>query len=153
MRALRVSSDAGRVELVLALEPGDPSRTSQAPGLAESVRRVLPGIDRHRCTSPGTGLLASEIADTEIAHLVEHVALEFAVLAGSPRTLGGNTDWDFARDGRGVFRITLETDCDALGEAAAREAVALVGRLLDGSPAGDVAAVTRSLAELRGGGG
>lgn len=110
---------------------GSPMRTSAVPGLAETVIGLMPGLRRHRCECGSAHGIAAELADTEIAHLLEHVTLEIAALAGSPRTLAGETRWDFASDGRGVFRVSLEYDDDLAVLAALREGALLVASLLE----------------------
>jgi hypothetical protein len=55
-------------------------------------------------------------------------------LSGSPRSLKASTSWDFARDGQGVFRITLAFDDDLVAVGALKEAHLLVEYLL-ASPA------------------
>lgn len=72
-----------------------------------------------------------EFADTETPHLLEHVAAELMALAGSSRTLRGETVWNFKRDGQGVFRVRLRYDDDLVALGALKEAHAIVEWLLD----------------------
>lgn len=139
----------GRIEVTLAFDPSGPLRTSQVPGLVDSVRGLLPGVFRHRCTSPGSGLFASEAPDTEIAHLFEHMVLELMVMAGSPRTLEGRTDWDFPRDGSGVFHTTLACDDDSVAVGAVHGALEMLDALLDGREPPSPTALVAQLADAR----
>jgi hypothetical protein len=66
------------------------------------------------------------MADTELPHLLEHVAVELMALSGSPVTLGGRTEWDFRRDGHGVFHVLLEYDDDLVAIGALKEATAIL---------------------------
>ena len=132
MRVVELSVGPERARAALAFDPEEPLRTSDVPGLVARARACLPGLGRHRCTAGARGSLAGELPDTELAHLVEHVALELMALAGSPRTLAGSTDWDFSRDGRGVFVVSLEHDHARACGAAIREAMALVRALAAG---------------------
>jgi hypothetical protein len=50
-------------------------------------------------------------------------------LAGSPRTLRGETSWDFARDGRGLFRVRLAYDDDLVALGAVKTAAEVVRAL------------------------
>jgi hypothetical protein len=102
--------DPARAELTVAFAPGEALRTSDLPGLVARVLGALPGLRGHRCDN-GVGVtFADEMADTELAHLLEHATLEVMAMAGAPDTLRGRTSWDFARDGAGVFNIRLEHD-------------------------------------------
>ncbi len=131
----RVTVGERTLEALVRIPPGLPLRTSAVPGLAEEVLAALPGIRRHRCRCGSAHGIVAELADTEAAHLLEHVALELMAEAGSPRTLAGETRWDFAADGPRTFRVTLEYVDDLVALSALREGAALVGRLLGGGPA------------------
>jgi hypothetical protein len=111
-------------------------RTSAYSGLVEGVLRVLPGLSRHRCECGSSHGIEAELCDTELAHLVEHVALELMAEWGAPRTLRGETHWDFKRDGRGVFRVRVAHDAAAgappdLAHTAVLEAVKLVNSMIE----------------------
>jgi hypothetical protein len=117
------------------VDAGFPLRTSSVPRLPQEVLRLLPGILRHRCECGSAHGIASELHDTELAHLLEHVALELMALSGSPRSLRGETVWDFAKDGHGVFRVALEYDDDLVALGALGEAAKIVNRLADDTAA------------------
>lgn len=112
-------------------------RTSTAPGLSRQAIDLLPGLARHSCENDSEIDFTREMRDTESVHLLEHVACELMALAGSPRSLKGRTEWDFARDGWGVFRVTLEFDDDLVAMGALREAVRIVEWLLAGGAESD----------------
>jgi hypothetical protein len=126
-------------------------RTSSERGLSKSARELLPGLARHSCENSEARDFLTELRDTETPHLLEHVAAELMALSGSPRSLKGETVWDFARDGRGVFSVRLEYDDDLVAVGALREALAIVEWLL--APAGatrpDVSEATERLRALR----
>jgi hypothetical protein len=139
-----------RAELLVAFAPGEPLRTSQVPGSAARALSVLPGLRGHRCDNGAGATFAEELADTELAHLLEHAALEVMALAGAPDTLRGATSWDFARDGAGVFRVRLEHDDAATLEGA----VALASEVVEwasgrGEVSPDVARAVRLLRRTR----
>lgn len=105
--------------------------TAAFPGLAARALGRLPGLVRHPCDSGHKRGIEAELADTETPHLLEHVALELLACEGHPRRdLRGRTSWDFARDGRGVFCVTLSGASGAQCERALREAVPVVTELL-----------------------
>jgi hypothetical protein len=139
------ASGARVVSARVVFAPGERLRTCETPGLPEAVVRALPGLRGHRCNN-GAGLTFSdEVADTELAHLVEHAALELMAMAGASPVLRGNTSWDFAADGHGVFRVRIECEDEAMACAALESACALVRALARGEAAGDMEAAARKL--------
>ena len=124
-------------------------RTAAVPHLAESLRQLLPGLSRHRCECGSAHGILQELADTETPHLLEHVVLELMALSGSPRELGGETSWDFAADGPGVFRVRLAYDDDLIALGALDIGLALVNELLEGEPPPGVEREVERLQELR----
>jgi hypothetical protein len=147
LESVRVGSDV--VEAVVRFAPGDPLRTSDVFGFARSALEMLPGLKGHRCDNDAGATFADELNDTEIAHFVEHASLELMALAGSPDTLRGRTTWDFAADGRGVFRLTLEYDDRVAAEAALSFACEIAAALSDGGQHPDVGAFVRRLRARR----
>lgn len=130
-------------------------RTSAVSGVAARALQLLPGLARHTCENDAGLDALREFEDTETPHLLEHVASELMALSGSPRSLHGATEWDFAHDGRGVFRVRLEFDDDLVALGALREAVGVVEWLMaDASgappaPPPDVSAIVARLLKVR----
>ncbi|MDY0087483.1 MAG: hypothetical protein RBS78_02890 [Coriobacteriia bacterium] len=120
---------ATAVTAFVRLAPTTPLRSSAIAGLTDALMDLLPGMRAHRCECGSARGVVAELADTELAHVLEHVALELMALSGSPRALGGWTEWDFARDGRGVYRVSLGYDHDLVALAALHEGVALLDAL------------------------
>ncbi len=147
----RVDVSSERVEALVRVPEGAPMRTCIVPGLAEKALALLPGLMRHTCDNGSAHGIAAELADTETPHLLEHVAFELMALSGSPRTLRGETEWDFSTDGRGVFRVRLGYDDDLVALGALRAAVGVCEWLLDPSIAEqpDVEVLVARLRELR----
>jgi hypothetical protein len=102
------------------------------PELAARVFAALPGLAEHRCRNDADRPFAEEAADTEVAHLFEHVWLEILLRAGAATGLDGETTWDFARDGRGVFAVTV--DCG--DPRTCRRSAILARRILTDALAG-----------------
>lgn len=147
MRVESVTVGTGSLEALVRFDPHEPLRTDAA--LAARALELLPGLGRHRCENDAHRIFAAEIRDTEVAHLLEHVACELMALAGSPRTLGGETSWDFARDGRGVFRVTLRFDDDLVALGALKASAEVVEALAEGRQPPDVDETVAKLRELR----
>ncbi len=108
---------------------------------------MLPGLSRHSCENEANARFADELADTETPHLLEHVACELMALAGSPRSLKGETRWDFATDGRWVYRVSLAYDDDLVALGALKEAGPMVEWLL--APTADRPDVDAAVGRLR----
>lgn len=135
---------------------GDPQfmRTSAIPGLAQRALALLPGLARHTCENDDGRNALREFGDTETPHLLEHLACELMASSGSPRSLRGETAWDFGRDGRGVFRVRLDFDDDLVAVGALREAAVIVDWLFgesgeSGLAQPDITAAVERLRALR----
>jgi len=150
IESIVVGSD--RLEAVVRVPSDEPVRTSAAPGSGTRAVKLLPGLVKHTCENGSAHGIAAELADTESPHLLEHVTFELMALSGSPRTLRGETVWDFSADGRGVFRVRLGFDDDLVALAALREGVGVCEWLLEPGLADkpDIGAIVVRLVELRG---
>lgn len=149
MKVHAVTVCPDRVDVVVGIDEGGPMRTSSVPGVAERALKVLPTLEQHWCDNPAGRPFAEEIADTEVPHLFEHVIMEIMALSGSPRTLRGQTRWDFKKDGRGVFRVSVEYDDDLVCLGSIKLANLVMQHLLGTSEAPDVDAETARLRSLR----
>lgn len=129
----RIEVGPERIEAVVRAEPSL-ARTSVAAGLPTRALDLLPGLVRHTCENGTAHGIVAELADTETAHLLEHVAVECMALSGSPRTLRAETLWDFARDGSHVYRVRMAYDIDLVALGALREGLGIVDYLM-GLPA------------------
>ncbi len=146
LRIERIDVRPSQVEAFVRVTDRAFARTSAADGLPERALELLPGLSRHTCENGSAHGHAAELADTETPHLLEHVACELMALSGSPRTLRGETEWDFAVDGPGVYRVRLDYDDDLACLGALRNGVDVVEWLLD--PSGERPDVERVVAEL-----
>lgn len=125
------------------------TRTSTVSGLADSALELLPGLLRHRCDCGSSHGIQRELADTETPHLIEHIVLELMALSGSPRSLRGETEWDFAADGRGVYRVRIEYDDDLVALGALERGVQTANALLSGEAPPDQRVLAEQLRALR----
>lgn len=146
----RIEVSERSLEARVRVSDPDKAKTSAFPGLADRIVSLLPGLARHSCDNSDGLDFVRELRDTELAHCVEHVAVELMALAGSPRTLRAQTSWDFSADGRGVYRIQLAFDDDLVALGALRESVALVEWAAgDRAETPDVNAIANHLRTLR----
>lgn len=147
----RVEVGATRLEALVRVNERWMRTSAAGSGVVKRARELLPGLARHTCENDAGASLLVELHDTETAHLLEHVACELMALSGSPRSLRGETAWDFARDGRGVFRVGLEFDNDVVALGALKEAAVIVEWLLTAEGVRpDVAPAVRHLRAVRG---
>ena len=149
MRVDRVTVLPERVDVLITVGGAETLRTSADERVSERAMEMLPGLGRHRCDNNQRRTFADEIGDTEVPHLFEHVVLELMALAGSPRSLRGETVWDFRRDGDGVFRVSLEYDDDLVCLGAIKAAGRVVRYVLDGGKPPDIGAEREDLLALR----
>lgn len=123
--------DDGLTAVVVVSAPRFMS-TRHVSDLVPRALERFPGLTRHPCDSGHSRGIEAELADTETPHLLEHIALELLACEGySRRQLRGRTTWDFARDGRGVFRVALSGAPGPECERALRDGVSVVTELLD----------------------
>ena len=122
----------GVLRLVVRVPQGSPTTTEGYPGTAERAIERYPHMAVHRCANGHRLGIVHELRSTEVAHLLEHALIEEAVAAGCVRSeIRGETAWDFARDGHGVFRVRVHgIGSEALALAAARAAAWSVGEIL-----------------------
>lgn len=149
MKVHAVTVCPDRVDVVVGIDETGMMRTSSITGIAERALEVLPTLEAHWCDNPSGRPFSEEIADTEVPHLFEHVIMEIMALAGSPRTLRGQTRWDFKRDGKGIFRVSVEYDDDLVCLGSIKLANQVMQHLLGRGDAPDVGSETARLRSLR----
>lgn len=142
----RVEVGPERIEALVRVRDRASARTSSVPGLAPRALALLPGLARHTCENGSAHGHVAELADTELPHLLEHVACELMALSGSPRSLRGETAWDFAADGAGVYRVRLAYDDDLVALGALRSGADVVEWLCE--PVGEAPDVDDIAARL-----
>jgi hypothetical protein len=88
--------------------------TRVLPNTHEFLRKHLPSILRSRCFNKHNYPFTKEVRATQIAHLFEHMILEY--LSTSKRRRGvenhihnGVTRWDWSVDKLGVFHIDIDS--------------------------------------------
>ena len=122
-----VASTGDRTQAVVHVV--GPMRTSAYPGFAPRALEAMPTLADHDCDNDAELPSARELADTELPHALEHVALDLLTRAGVRGTIRGETSWDFAADGPGVFRVTILGADPPAARAALEAACVLVESL------------------------
>jgi cyanophycin synthetase len=109
--------------------------TKDVPDFRRRLLEAMPTLAEHRCCSGDSGGFSAELeGGTDLAHVMEHVALELQHLTdpegrrycGSTRRSGGDVDAENDR----YFTIHFQTRSFEVGSAAARWAVRIVTRLI-----------------------
>lgn len=145
----RVEVGPIQVEAIIRVRP-ELASTANVEGIATRALELLPGLARHTCVNGSARGIAAEIANTETAHLLEHVAAECMALSGSPRDLRAETSWDFARDGAHVYRVRLSYDVDLVALGALKAAADIVDWLMQvTAEKPDIEAIVARLREVR----
>lgn len=99
------------MEVRVRLADGAPIRTSEDIEGTNRVYQLMPQIADHVCVCDKGDSFRSTLGDTELAHLLEHVAIEFMTRVGyEDITVGRTTDTDEDR----VWDVELSCPDDAL---------------------------------------
>lgn len=103
------------------------SPTNEVEGFADHLLAALPGLALHGCSRGRPGGFAERLREgTWIGHVIEHVALELQVLAGSRVTRGKTRR---RRGHPGVYDVYYAHLSEAVALAAGRLAIELVDRM------------------------
>jgi len=84
--------------------------TEHIPNIHSFLLHNLPSIFKSTCYNPENLRFSDEVKKTEIAHLFEHMVLEYLVLTNTHvrnRFYEGVTSWDWRKEEFGIFHIRL----------------------------------------------
>jgi cyanophycin synthetase len=130
------------VKLIVELEEGEDSPTSERPGFDETLLGALPGLRKHYCSLGREGGFAERLSEgTYLAHVAEHVILEMQYTLGYDVAFGKTRRQDGAR-----YQIVFQYENEPVAVACARLAIRQLQKLWVGEGA-DFAA---EMEELRG---
>lgn len=115
---VRVKLDLGRFEA---------APTDVIEGFASRLLELMPGLREHGCSLRRPGGFVERMRDgTWLGHVIEHVALELQILAGSSVSRGKTRS---AAGEPGVYNILYAYRLERLGRAAGRRAIEIVHEL------------------------
>lgn len=105
------------------------------------LTKHLPSIFSSACFNDQKLPFSQEVKATEIGHLFEHMLLEYLCSEKTAQkyndvVFNGYTEWDFIKDGEGVFHIHVDvpyTDSAVLIDAL-RKTIQLMNIILQSSP-------------------
>lgn len=118
----------------------------------ESVNRVLalmPGLAEHVCINPKGDSFKDTLAQTDVAHLLEHVVVELSALSGRAELVCGKTRRYPGGDGR-IFETVLSCEDDTLTMAALSSGIWVLEWAFAGGkePAPQIMAIAEGLGAL-----
>lgn len=118
--------------------------SAEIPGFIDQLLDHLPSLHEHECTRGRTGGFVDRLrAGTRLPHVIEHVALELQVLAGSNVSFGRVV----ASGDPGVWWVIVAYDEEEVGLDAMSRGIDLIRACIDGEPF-DMPAAKRALQEL-----
>jgi cyanophycin synthetase len=109
--------------------PFEERPTNTIPNFAETIERLLPSLEEHRCSEGVRGGFFSRLEEgTWLGHVMEHVAL------GLQNLIGIDVGFGRARDGGGygLYNVIYECEERETGIAAGEIAIAMIEALVAG---------------------
>ncbi len=112
--------------------------TVDLPNTSSILKIELPSILSSTCFNDKGLSFSKEVQQTEIGHLFEHILLEY--LCEKKLSLGltnivynGVTEWDWLKDERGIFYITIDIGLEEkhILEEALQKSTSLISKILN----------------------
>lgn len=127
----RVAVRPGRLSVLVRVSPGFPRETDERIAAYACSRH--PSLAYHACVNDEASTFGPVLANTSIAHLLEHLII--AEQVADPRTprdiaLLGTTEWTDER--AGLARIEVNFSDDLVALQALRTALAFLNKGLEG---------------------
>jgi hypothetical protein len=108
-----ISSYQKRGEIVLFfLSRTNIISTKKLPKVADTIEQVLPSVFNNTCYNDQGKCFKDEVKNTETAHLLEHLIIEFMIQKeknkGNKTTIRALTSWNWNKNPFGSFKITIK---------------------------------------------
>ena len=144
---IKVTVGPRNLEAVVAVSPDAPLLTSEDPEGTELVLEIMPGLLDHMCLGDASSSFGEVIADTELAHLLEHVTVELLAQTNAAGDVTGGQTVEVAER---TYKITLACPDDVLVAGALSSAVWILQWAYSGGgePEPDVEAIASGLVDL-----
>ena len=118
--------------------------SADLPGFTERLTSLLPSLEEHECSRDAPGGFVERLREgTRIPHILEHVALELQILAGTDVSFGRVV----ASGDPGVWWVIVAYEEEAVGLRAVREAIGIIKACMTGE-AFDIAGLVTELQQL-----
>lgn len=111
--------------------------TRDFPETLSILKKDLPSVLNTKCFNKKNLSFKQEVVETEVAHLFEHLLLEYLRLIkkslGEDIVINGKTYWDWYKDPRGLFHIVIDfrkTEQEVLDLALAK-AIGLMEKIFN----------------------
>lgn len=115
--------------------------TKHFPSTSQLLQSYLPSIFRSSCYNDEELSFPQEVVSTELGHLFEHILLEYLCIIQlenglNTATYEGRTNWNWVRDPRGTFHITIHTSKEEIPivKDALTRTMRLMNIILDDNP-------------------
>lgn len=143
----KVTVGPRNLEAVVSVSPSAPLMTSEDPEGTELVLGIMPGLADHMCLGDASSSFGEVVADTELAHLLEHVTVE---LLAQTDAAGDVTSGQTVEIGERTYEITLACPDDVLVAGALSSAAWILQWAYSGGgePEPDVEAIASGLVSL-----
>lgn len=143
----KVTVGPRNLEAVVSVSPSAPLVTSEDPEGTELVLGIMPGLADHMCLGDASSNFGEVVADTELAHLLEHVTVE---LLAQTDAAGDVTSGQTVEIGERTYEITLACPDDVLVAGALSSAAWILQWAYSGGgePEPDVEAIASGLVSL-----
>ncbi len=123
--------DNCRATLVVEIPETEAFTTTDRPHIPRIVFKLLPQMASQRCLNDDGQSFRREALSTEIPHLFEHMIMEIQeqVRRGIGAPLKGETLWNWTRDPRGRFHVTVDYENEMVVLGAIRLAERIINAL------------------------
>ncbi len=106
------SYQKGKEIVLFFLSRNNTISTDKLPKTADTIEQVLPSVFNTTCYNDQGKCFKDEIKNTETAHLLEHLIIEFMVqkekMRGNKITIKALTSWNWNKNPFGSFKITIK---------------------------------------------
>ena len=143
----KVTVGPKNLEAVVGLAPSAPLMTGDDPAGTQLVLGLMPELADHLCLGDASSSFGEVIADTELAHLLEHVTVE---LLARTDVAGDISSGQTAQLDERLYKITLSCSDDVLVVGALSSAVWVLQWAYSGGgdPYPDIDAIASGLVSL-----
>ena len=143
----KVTVGPRNLEAVVELAPSAPLKTAADPDGTELVLGLMPELADHVCLGDASERFGEVIADTELAHLLEHVTVELLARSDAAGDIASGQTVELAER---TYKITLACPDDVLVAGALSSAVWILQWAYSGGgePEPDIDATASGLVAL-----